>query len=599
MAKIKILPENLSNMIAAGEVVERPVSIVKELVENSIDAGSDRIDVQVKDGGKRYIRVADNGFGMSRDDALLSLERHATSKIETPSDLFGITTMGFRGEALASIASVSRLTIKTKEKGKLEGTEVFTEGGIIKNVGAAGIPAGTIVEVRDLFYNTPARKKFLKTTNTEIGHISDYVMRTALAYPCIAFSLRHDKSTLCDIAACSEPGERVRMLLSGGDAGKLIEIFEEQRDLKLSGYISPPSIQRSTASGIYIYVNGRFVRDKVIRHALLQGYGNFIMKGKYPLVMLFVEIDPSEVDVNVHPAKSEVRFRDARKIHDLVSASIERSLRKLEWLPTGADSGGQTERIKAAAAGFLRKNEKFHAGNEPALAEDGLFYGKDIKTVVSGHTEGREVPGVKRGEEDFKAFCGYFSSLKVIGQLDEMYILCESRNGLVVIDQHAAYERMAFEELKSGYEKRSFKTQDLLIPETVEFSPGEASTLEENIEEIKRLGFDIENFGGRSFVVKAAPSILGARSVRGIIVDIVSELVELPSSRRFEDALEDILKRIACHSVIRGRRAMSFAEMKDLLERMDLSGIVPHCPHGRPSNIEIPLTELEKRFERT
>ena len=296
MQKIKILSESLANMIAAGEVVERPVSVVKELVENAIDAGSSKIDIHIRDGGKRLIRVADNGEGMSREDALLSLERHATSKIDDPSDLFNITTMGFRGEALASIASISRFTLSTREKDAIEGSTVILEGGVIKDVRAMGMPSGTIMEVKDLFYNTPARRKFLKTNTTEMGHINDFVARTALAFPAISLTLRTDNSVVFDLPAGSDLKERISNLLGKDDAKDLLEISAETEALSLSGLISPPSVQRSSGSALYFYVNGRYVKDKVIRHALLQGYGNYIMKGKYPLAILFVETDPAEVD---------------------------------------------------------------------------------------------------------------------------------------------------------------------------------------------------------------------------------------------------------------------------------------------------------------
>lgn len=609
MQKIKVLSENMSNMIAAGEVVERPFSVVKELVENAIDAESSRIDISVHDGGKRAIRVADNGEGMSRDDALLSLERHATSKISDPADLFSITTMGFRGEALASIGSVSKMTVSTRERDAIEGTEIIAEGGVIRDVRAAGLPQGTIVEVKALFFNTPARKKFMKTTITEMGHISDYVARTALAFPSIAFTLRTESSSVFDIPSGHSLKERVVALLGRDDTASLLEVGEETAEMKLSGFISPPSIQRSTASGLYIYVNGRFVRDKVIRHALLRGYDNLIMRGKYPLAILFLEIDPAAVDVNVHPAKSEVKFRDSKQVHSLVGSAVEKTLQKREWLGEGGRAvEGQPERIESireAAAEYVTKNEMLPLAGGYVSREEKPLY-REPRTDAGAKRPPVDVSGSAVAEtgpderpESASAPGGYFSSLNVVGQVGEMYILCEGESGMVVIDQHAAYERIAFEELKAGYEGRPFDVQQLLVPETIELAPKEASAIEENIGDIQKLGFEIEHFGGRSFVVKAVPSILGTKGVRGIIADMASELAELPASKRFENVLDDILKRAACHAVVRGRRRMSHDEMRSLLKRMDASGIVPHCPHGRPAHIDIPITEIEKRFERT
>ena len=608
MQKIKILSENLSNMIAAGEVVERPVSIVKELVENSIDAGSSKIDISVREGGKRAIRVADNGEGMSRDDALLSLERHATSKIDSPEDLFSISTMGFRGEALASISSVSKMVISTKEKGAIEGTSLIIEGGTLKDVTAAGLPAGTIMEVKSLFFNTPARKKFLKTTITEMGHISDYVARTALAFPAIGFSLRTEKATLFDLPAGSGLEDRIKALIGKEGADNLIEINEESAGLRLSGYISPPSLQRSNVSGLYIYVNGRFVRDKVIRHALLQGYGNYIMRGKYPLAIIFLEIDPANVDVNVHPAKNEVRFRESGSVHSFVNSTIDKALGRREWLTdsrereTAPDKEQIRDSIRGAASEYLARNEALQLKGGYVAREE---YPGERRDAVDIRARDKSTSplineGVPyRGGDDFEEKReGYFSSLTVTGQVGEMYIVCEGEKGMVIIDQHAAYERIAFEELKRGYEKKNYKVQQLLIPETIDLTPREAAALDNNIDEISRLGFDIENFGGRSFVVKAVPSILGSRSVKEIVTNMASDLSELPKSKSFEAALEDIIKRIACHSVVRGKRRMTYDEMRSLLKSMDESGIVPHCPHGRPAHIDVTLTEIEKRFER-
>ena len=599
-------------MIAAGEVVERPVSVVRELVENAIDAGSSKIDIGVREGGKRGIRVADNGEGMSRDDALLCLERHATSKIGEPSDLFNITTMGFRGEALASIASISRMTISTKPREEMEGSSLLIEGGMLKDVRSAGIPAGTIIEVKDLFFNTPARKKFLKRTATEMGHISDYVTRTAIAFPSISFTLRTEKGPLFELPSGLGLKERVASLLGDSAASDLFEMSEESGEMRLSGYISPPSLQRSSGSGLYLYVNGRFIRDKVMRHALMQGYGNFIMRGKTPFAILFLEIDPGQVDVNVHPAKSEVRFRESGIVHSFVSSSIEKTLRRKEWLrPIDLERdeliGKKINAVREAAADYVSKNEKlplkggYWSGRERPLNYQNsaeLKREADIDIVLPlSSDDARDAEGIDSPLS--VAEKGWFSSLSIKGQIGEMYIVCEGDEGMVLIDQHAAYERIAFETLKKAYEKKEYSLQQLLIPETIDLSPKEAAAIEENLQNISRMGFDIENFGGRSFVIKAVPALFGSRSLKDVVGDMAAELISLPKSSSFDTALDDIIKRIACHSVVRGKRRMDHDEMRDLLERMDASGIVPHCPHGRPAYIGIPISEIERRFERS
>jgi DNA mismatch repair protein MutL len=431
-----------------------------------------------------------------------------------------------------------------------------------------------------------------------MGHISDYIVRTALAFPAIAFSLHGDKGLVHDFPSGGSIEERVKLLFGRETAGQLLAVEEEHSGLRLSGFITPPAVQRSSSSGLYLYVNGRFVRDKVLRHALLQGYESFIMKGKYPMALLFLEIDPSAVDVNVHPAKSEVKFRDSSQVHDLTRLAVSKTLQRRQWLGSAEKEAAgliqnRAESIKDAASEYMAVNESLALKGGHTLREESPGYGQKQPRPDA-------LPIKAEGEtsSDNQDAENYFSSLDVIGQAGEMYIICEGREGIVLIDQHAAYERIAFETLKSGYNDKNYTSQNLLIPETVEITPKEAAALEENLSEINRLGFEIEPFGGNSFIVSAVPAILGARSVKTIIADMASELCEMGRSKTFDSALDDILKRIACHSVVRGRRRMSHEEMRGLLRKMDSSGIVPHCPHGRPAHIDITIAEIEKRFER-
>jgi len=411
------------------------------------------------------------------------------------------------------------------------------------------------------------------------------------------------------LPAGTELRERVCNLLGKDDAKDLLEVIEETDRMRLSGLISPPSVQRSSGSALYFYVNGRFVRDRVIRHALLQGYGNFIMKGKYPLAIIFIEVDPAEVDVNVHPAKTEVKFRDSGALHSLVNSAVERTLTARRWL-TGVDrqrevlSQDRRASVRDAAASYVIKNERLPLKGGYVRWEGEGANSRGVSASDAGGRSGglphaREMVETEEGSLTGEVETGgYFSSLKVTGQIGEMYIVCEGRDGMVIIDQHAACERIAFEELKRGYEKRAFKVQQLLMPETIEVTYKEAAVLEERLEEIQRLGFEIEPFGGRSFVIKAMPSLFGGKGAGAIVKDIASELAELPKSGSFNAAFEEIIKKIACHSVVRGRRRMNVDEMRALLTQMDETGIVPHCPHGRPAHIEVSIAEMEKRFER-
>ena len=591
-SRVRILPENLTNKIAAGEVVERPASVIKELVENALDAGASEIVVEFQDGGKRLIKVSDNGFGMSREDALLALERHATSKIASDDDLLSISTLGFRGEALPSIASVSRCRLSSREKGTIEGTEIYGEGGKIKEVKACGMAEGTVLEIRNLFFNTPARLKFLKSKETEAGHVADQVTRLALSRPDVRFSCVSDDRILFR-ALDGDLVERVASLLGRSLAAGLFPVNRQDNGLQLSGLAGKPECSRSAASHLYTFVNGRFVRDKVFHHAVLQAYRRFLERGRYPVAVLFLTVPAGDVDVNVHPTKHEVRFRDQSTVHDFIVSSLEEMLQSTPWIrkspavevspeiARGSQSERRVESVREALGNYrpVPAREKF---------QEALF--RPERTIPESKEAAEETaPEPERG---------FFSSLTVLGRYLDEYLLCQDGEDLLIIDQHAAHERVAFERLKMQFATGVVESQGLLFPEVIELSHSEAALVAEHAETFQKLGFDLEDFGGQTRVLKGVPRILMKSNHTRVFRDIVEELSVLGRSRTVTDIQEDILMRIACHSVIRGRQVLAQQEIAALLAALDSVGFASNCPHGRPVLQRIRRTDVEKMFKR-
>ena len=646
---IKILPENLTNKIAAGEVVERPASVAKELVENALDAGSNEVVVEIESGGRRLIRVSDTGSGMSREDALLSLERHATSKIACDEDLFSLSTLGFRGEALPSIASVSRLTISTRTIDTVEGTEIYAEGGRIKEVKGCGMAAGTVIAVRNLFFNTPARLKFMKSPETEGGHVGELLTRLAISRPDVRFSYLNDGKVVFR-ALDSDLKERVATMLGRQITASLYPIScQDAGGLKVTGLVAAPECSRSAASHLYTYINGRFIKDKVVQHAILKAYRNFLERGRYPVVAVFIEIAPGEVDVNVHPTKHEVRFREQGRVHDAIQSAVESVLKETPWLkrgqPGGATASSQVREAVSCVASRIDRAEAVKTAVQGDMPEppEAAFSGVSAARVAevrellvdyqprpqppfrphfrmppssnnsavsdSEHADPIAVAGVNGdaperadgicGAGDLQAtWAGYFSSLSVIGQFNASYILCQKGTDLVLIDQHAAHERVAFEKLKGEFAGREVDSQGLLFPETVDLSFRESAVLLEHLGELSSLGFALEAFGGNTWLLKGIPQILAGTEYLRTIRDILEELASLSRSRKFSDIQEDILARIACHSVVRGRRTLTQPEITALFSQMDETDFSSNCPHGRPVMQSITLAEVEKMFKR-
>jgi DNA mismatch repair protein MutL len=607
--RISILPEIITNKIAAGEVVERPASVIKELIENALDARATAIAVEIATGGRRLIRITDNGHGMSREDALLSLERHATSKIKTDSDLESILTLGFRGEALPSIASVSRFRLATREPESLEGTEVFVEGGKVRDVKACGMAPGTVISVEQIFFNTPARLKFMKSAETETGHAGDVLARLAVSRPEVAFSLTSDGRELLRVQR-SDLKRRLAQVVGKDTSSHLFPVDSSDPQLSVSGFISGPSMVRSGMQAMYTYINGRFVRDKVVQHAVMQAYRGVIDRGRYPVVALFIQLPTGEVDVNVHPTKHEVRFRHQSVVHDAIQKAVEDVLRESPWLEgkprlplAAAAPTGQAyrERVAAAAQASLSMTPRPAYPATPAIAAGTLqretAAAAPEQASLSGPTsfsESREVfePGTT-------AATGYFSSLAIIGQFHGEYILCQSGGDLVVIDQHAASERVAYQRLKQQCLRGAVESQRLLFPETVELTFSETAVAGRFHGELHRIGFELEPFGGNTVMISAVPRLAAEKDVIGLVRDILGELNQIGASAAFQDRLDELLSRIACHSVVRGVHPLDIRQMTELLRNMDETDFAASCPHGRPVSHVITLAELEKTFKRT
>ena len=604
-AKIKLLPEKLANQIAAGEVVERPASVVKELMENSLDAGARRVIIAVEAGGKRRLRIQDDGEGMSRDDALLAFERHATSKIKRAEDLFAIASLGFRGEALPSIASVSRLELLTRDQDSPVGARVRIEAGVVKEVAEVGMARGTTVEVNDLFFNLPARRKFLKTQETELGHLSEWVSRIALARPQVHFELIHNGRTLWEAPAASDLGQRLRHALGAAAMEYLVPLDRAFPDLlpegplRIWGYVSRPDYTRAGGRGLFVYINGRFVRDRFVNHALLEAYRTLVPKGRYPVVALFLDLPAASVDVNVHPTKHEVRFREQAPIHQAVLESVRAALEPRSSQPLAAPSrppapaleeamtNPVTDRFRERAAEALRR---YQPPSESAPSFPPL---RSSRPAAEPSRPASPPPVAAGALPPLR-----FSELEVIGQFHGMFIVAQTEDALILIDQHAAAERIAFERLRREYQHDRILAQSLLFPLTLELNLREADLLRRHLPELNRMGFELEPFGGSTFVVKAVPALLAAADPQRLLLDLLDEIASFGRSAKLEERRDEVLSVMACHAVVRGPKNLSTEEIRRLLNDMDTVPFSTRCPHGREAVARFPRKDLEKLFGR-
>lgn len=598
---IHILPEKLCNQIAAGEVVERPASVAKELLENSLDAGATSIFIDVQQGGKRLVRVTDNGVGMSREDAFLCLERHATSKLQCEDDLNRLRTLGFRGEALPAISAVSRMLIRTRRQDTIEGWEITLEAGEVRRASSIGCPIGTTIEVRNLFYNLPARRKFLRRDETEFGHIADMVTRLALAKPQIQFRLTHNDRVLIDINRQNQLTERVADLLGPSILKCLVPLDRSSNGLRLHGLISEPATTRPTANSMFTYINGRYIRDRLVHHAIREGYRNVMIKGRHPIAALFLEMDPAQVDVNVHPTKHEVRFKDQAVIHDFIADTIRESLQSSVWLGNGKPADTFSAKFPPEDS-LSDRTPDVRGSSSLVLSAEGNALGNTLlrENVPSYREEAVPIPTSPSLQPESKCEeAGFFGSLTIIGQYHNSYILCQDENDLLLIDQHAAHERIVFEQLKQQYRESEVEIQQLLFPVVLDFDFKDAAVVEENLSLLQQLGFDLDPFGGRSFALKGVARIVAAGEAEDLIRDVVGELVSMGRTALVEQVSDKLLTLMACHSVVRANQALYQQEMKALLKGLDKAGFNAQCPHGRPVVKRLTLAEVARMFKRT
>lgn len=613
MGKIRILPDNLVSKIAAGEIVERPASVVKELVENSLDAGATAIKIELESGGKRLIRVSDDGLGMSRDEALLSLERHATSKIKDVDDLFSVSSFGFRGEAVPSIASVSRFTMTTKPGAEVIGTEVRIHGGVIKKVEETGAPGGTTIEVKNLFFNTPARHKFMKRTETELSNVLAVTERLALSSPTTSFELTHGGRVLLNLRRCEKTSDRVAEIFPKCE---LHRVSAEANGIKIKGFMSSPLDTRSNTQKLFTFVNGRGVKDRFLTRILIDAYGKMLEKGKFPQGALYVEIPFRDVDVNVHPTKSEVRFQNTRLIGDLIKSAIEEMLKSAPWLKDYRAKAENIPRKEFMAREFRRRFTSHPGGNaiyknnrndDPPRADsfqDNLHI--DSKGIRDGAPDGTHAQvdaGHERvSEEPAELFSGegFYSSLKIIGQLGDLYIVCAYGEGMILIDQHAAHERINYEKIKNSYiESSPLQVQELLVPEVIELSPYEANLIEKSREELLALGLRVEDFGQNSVVLRSAPALIKSTDYSELLRDILAEMSEGGEEQSLRERIERVISTMACHASIKASFELSQEKMEALLKELDRSEFPHSCPHGRPVAQKLTYKEIERMFKRT
>lgn len=625
--RIQKLSPLLANQIAAGEVVERPAAVVKELLENSLDAGATHIDIEIEQGGARLIKVRDNGAGIHPDDLPLALSRHATSKIQTTADLNQITTLGFRGEALASIGSVSRLTLTTAEAGAKSAWQIKLAGETIAAVEPAAHPTGTTIEVRDLFYNTPARRKFLRSEKTEFDHIDELIKRLALCSATASFTLKHNQRLIRQYQ--HESDDRLATLVGTNFVESAIHIESEGAGMRLQGWISLPTFSRAQPDLQYFYVNKRMVKDKLILHALREAYHDVLYRDRYPAYILFLEILPANVDVNVHPSKSEVRFREGRVVHDYILRSIKDALASIKPnLIPSSDTAAAHSLSRNNASSLMPEiaplYSPFSSSSRPSpslssslpsslrLAESQHHYhhqsAKNNFAKTNAIEESQQFSlhdGNVSKQESTVTPMITSTSLEIpplgfaLAQLQGVYILAENAQGLVMIDMHAAHERVLYEKMKIAYTNAQMSVQTLLVPISMNVSEREADIACEDYRELfTKLGFDISRAGKTVLMIREVPQLLMHASCEQLVRDVIADLIEHGDSSRSEEHIHHLLSTLSCHAAIRANRRMSIAEMNSLLRDMEKTDHSGQCNHGRPTTVQLSLADLDKLFLR-
>ncbi len=607
--RIKVLDERVINQIAAGEVVERPVSVVKELVENSIDASASSIRIDIENGGRKLIRVKDNGTGMSGDDSFLALERHATSKIESEKDLVGVATMGFRGEALASIAAISRLRLMTFDGAGDGGSELVIEGGVLRKSDPIGMARGTVVEVKSLFYNVPVRRKFLKTISVEAGHVSELVTRFALGFPSIGFTYAENNRVKMDAAPARSTFERIHSLYSKDVCDNLVEVDHSEGEVIVEGYVARPPYARSNVRSVLTFVNGRSVRDRLINGAVARAFANLMERGRYPLAILFVQLPPDHVDVNVHPQKAEVRFVNPKRVFGVIVDGVHQALTGGPFYPppgppepifpkpptTPLPVHLRDERIPTGPAPPSAKPET--PGSEPPYkmpSQPSTVHGDRVppRPPAADPAPPERIPTTAQAP-------GRFSSLGILGRLPNSFLILYNDDELIVMDHHAAHERVLFEDLmQSEAQDQRQESQGMLIPKVLEYPPLEARVLGTHLDLLRRVGFAIEEFGENAFVIKGIPAWFENQGLDDLFQGLIDTMLNTGMQGDPTTLKEELLKNIACKAAAKESKSMQPEEIKALLRDLDRIGSIEVCPHGRPITVKFPYREIRKKMGR-
>jgi DNA mismatch repair protein MutL len=581
---IKILPESLSTRIAAGEVVERPAAVVKELIDNSLDAMSQMITVEVEEGGRGLIRVTDDGEGMTRENAQLACHRFATSKLRSEQDLHNIRTLGFRGEALPSIASISRFSLRTMRREELVGTATSSEGGDSWSLSDYSGAPGTQVEVKDLFFNTPARKKFLKSIATEFSKICHVVQQAAMAWPAVHFRLVHNGHSVFDLPSVSAPQDRVLQIYGDRFMHKVLQVDHERSGLRVEGYTVSPYHTGTSRTPQEIFVNRRPVKNTTIAHATYQAYGSFLPKGQHPIFALFIDLDPAIVDVNVHPAKREVRFSHPEFIHSTVKEAVRLSLHETLQRPIMAPSAERPEQGR-------EQWTPEPTAAPPSRETQHLLYSPESHAGTAASQISREpAPAFSLIDQELEVY--------PLGQVNRTFLIGQVNGELQIVDQHTAHERVLFERLWRAWQAHTLQTQPLLIPETVDLPPHQCELLVEHLPELAQLGLEIEQFGQHVFVVRSVPAMLGALSVTHLIHQLIEDLSEWHSADSLEAKIRPIFASMACQTAVQAGRPMTSPEIQELLTDWAREGYPMTCPHGRRVAFRLTLDELNKMFGR-
>jgi len=589
---IQQLPDILVNQIAAGEVVERPASVVKELVENALDAGATRLDIDLEEGGVRLIRIRDDGAGIAADELALAISRHATSKISSIDDLEEVATLGFRGEALPSIASVSRFALSSRTAGQEHGVRLEVDGGKVAKPQPHPQPVGTTVEVRDLFFNVPARRKFLRAERTELGHIEEWLRSLALARPRVELRISHNGRLSRHYRPVRDDQEQLRRVAEalGEDfTRQCLQIEHAGAGLRLHGWVGLPTAARASADQQYFYVNGRAVRDRTVAHAVRQAYADVLFHGRHPAFVLFLECDPRQVDVNVHPAKHEVRFREQRLVHQFIYRTLHEAL--------AATRAGMASGQDAVVGGTATGSGMGAAWAPPAQSGLGL----PVREAMSAYAALYRAPGTASGgpstmpaaNETEAPPLGY-----ALAQLHGVFVLAENPQGLVLVDMHAAHERITYERLKAARDGEGIRSQPLLVPMSLAVSEREADVAEQHAETLAGFGFELRRAGPQALSVRSVPTLLADLDPRDLVLGVLSDLREHGQTRRLEEARNELLSTLACHTSVRANRRLTLPEMNALLRDMEATERSGQCNHGRPTWVQLSKNELDRLFLR-